>query len=98
MDSQKPIAWIADDTAGYRGLTFVDPQSAEGAYDGWVITPLYAVPSPLQEGVAKYRALLWFEINRTIDPWGESLARQEASIDMADHLLVKFNELFPEEP
>jgi hypothetical protein len=37
-----PVAWLAEDNTGYRGLTFIDPQTAEGACDGFTITPLYA--------------------------------------------------------
>lgn len=47
--------------------------------------------------VEQFRALLLEERDATIDVSGE-VARQEAQIDLADHLLVKFNELFPEAP
>lgn len=40
----EPVAWLAEDNTGYRGLTFISPQTAEGAWDGFTITPLYAAP------------------------------------------------------
>ena len=41
---QEPVAWMAEDNTGYHGLTFIAPQTAEGAWDGFTITPLYAAP------------------------------------------------------
>lgn len=49
----------------------------------------------LSDKVDSFRQLLAVEISATIDVSGD-IARQEAQIDLADHLLVKFNELFPE--
>lgn len=51
----------------------------------------------MQAPAGEFRSLLRAEIAKQIDPHGE-VSRQEAQIDMADHLLVKFNELFPEAP
>lgn len=45
--------------------------------------------------VAQFRALLRAEVDAVIDPH-KDIAQQEAFIDEADHLLAKFNELFPE--
>jgi len=45
--------------------------------------------------IEQFRALLRAEVDASIDVSGD-IARQEASIDEADHLLCKFNELFPE--
>lgn len=57
--------------------------------------PAPAAAPQAGEPVAAFRALLRAEIDATIDVSGD-VARQEAQIDEADHLLVKFNELFPE--
>lgn len=60
---------------------------------GWRVKEALAQPVAAD----KFRELLRAEISATIDPSGD-IARQEAQIDEADHLLVKFNELFPEAP
>jgi hypothetical protein len=44
VQPQEPVAWMAEDNTGYHGLTFIAPQTAEGAWDGFTITPLYAAP------------------------------------------------------
>ena len=49
VQPQEPVAWMAEDNTGYRGLTFIAPQTAEGAWDGFTITPLYAAPLARQE-------------------------------------------------
>lgn len=36
------VAWMIDGPDGYRALTFCSPHTAEGAWDGFTITPLYA--------------------------------------------------------
>ena len=45
--------------------------------------------------IKKFRAVLTAEIHASIDPSGD-IARQEAAIDTADHLLAEFNRIFPE--
>lgn len=50
---------------------------------------------PASPPIEAFRAILRAEVAATIDVSGD-VARQEAQIDEADHLLVKFNELFPE--
>lgn len=70
-------------------------------YDACVASGIRAVlalsPATKPEAPALFRALLIAERDATIDVSGD-IARQEAQIDLADHLLVKFNELFPEAP
>lgn len=41
LGAAKPVAWALDDGEQIR-VTAVDPQTGEGAYDGYKITPLYA--------------------------------------------------------
>lgn len=76
--------------------------SEESPGDEWLPLQDAVAPSPAPvavagqgEAVKKFRALLRAEVEASIDP-NQDIARQEAFIDEADHLLVKFNELFPE--
>lgn len=41
------VCWLVEDTNGYQGVTFIDPQAGEGAYDGFKVTPLVRAASPL---------------------------------------------------
>lgn len=41
-EAQQAICWLVEDGHGYRGVTFVDPATGEGAYDGFTTTPLIA--------------------------------------------------------
>ena len=36
----KPECWLIEADDGYKGVTFVDPATGEGAYDGFIVTPL----------------------------------------------------------
>ncbi|MBB1599525.1 hypothetical protein [Variovorax sp. UMC13] len=83
-----PTALSAFATA-FSALGLVMPAAAPAQQAG---APLPLAPS---EAARSFRLLLTAEIGASIDVSGD-IARQEAQIDMADHLLVKFNELFPE--
>lgn len=66
-------------------------------WKAWQAARSQAVPAGQQEvtAIEAFRALLRAEVDSSIDVSCD-IAWQEAQIDEADHLLVKFNELFPE--
>jgi len=85
-DMECPQAFLHE--IAIAGQQFIERHSRTGE-------ALDASAAVSAEPVAAFRALLRAEIDASIDSSGD-IARQEAQIDEADHLLVKFNELFPE--
>jgi hypothetical protein len=53
----KPECWLIEADDGYKGVTFVDPATGEGAYDGFIVTPLVRATLGVTAAPAPYRCI-----------------------------------------
>lgn len=83
---KEPVCWLLEATDGYKGVTFVDPATGEGAYDGFTATPLVranSLPAINVELLEALKEMMELERRGRFMPIGREWDKARAAIEKA---------------